>query len=215
MKIEGFLKRGGCISLFTFPFLIVGLGVLTYALYCFARNEQAKKWIRVPAHIEQTDFDIHSHKGTDTYEVIIRYSYEIEGKKYLGNRIYFGYGGSNLEGQEELFSKLKSSSIINIYVNPEKRNEAIIVPGMNDSITWLLIFSLVWNSFFGLFCFAPFFKDLDENPKSKISYKKMALGVAIIWVLGFVILISGCFHIEIEKKINVIERAQNIDSNTE
>ncbi|WP_343587887.1 DUF3592 domain-containing protein [Flavobacterium sp.] len=215
MKIEEFFKRGGCISLFTFPFLIVGLGVLAYTLYCFARNEQAKKWTKILAHIEQTDFDVHSRKGTDVYEIAIRYSYEIEGRKYLGDRIYFGYGGSNLEGQEELFSKLKNSRIIGIYVNPDKKSEAVIVPGWNDSITFMLIFSLIWNSFVGVFFFAPFFKDLDENSQSKFSYKKMVLGVAVIWILGFVILLSNCFHIDIENKINVIERIKNIDSNTE
>ncbi|MET3027236.1 DUF3592 domain-containing protein [Flavobacterium sp. UW10123] len=215
MKIERFLKRGGCISLFMLPFLIVGLGVFAYTLYCFAKNEQAKKWAKISAHIEQADFDIHSRKGTDVYEILIRYSYEIEGRKYLSNRIYFGYGGSNLEGQEELFFKLKSSRIINIYVNPDKKNEAIIIPGWNDSITFMLIFSLMWNSFFGVFCFAPFFKDLDENSNSKFSYKKMALGVAIIWILGFVILLSDCLHTNIESRIDVIERAKSIDSNTE
>jgi hypothetical protein len=200
--INNFLKRGGCVSLFTFPFLLIGLGILSYGLYYLYKTEQAKNWIQIPAYVEKTDLDVHTNDETTTYQVLVTYSYKIKGEKYLGNRIFFGYSGSNIENHEALYAKLKNSRKIMIYVNPNKNQEAVIVPGINYPIIWLLIFGVFWISFFGIFSLPLFIKDVHNN--LRFSYKKTAFILGFICVASFIILLSGCLHFDIQNKINVL-----------
>nr|WP_262486763.1 DUF3592 domain-containing protein [Flavobacterium reichenbachii] len=199
--MNNFLKRG-CVGLFLLPFLLIGLGILSYSLCNLYKTEQANSWIQIPAYVEKIDLDIHTNDETTTYEVLVTYSYKIKGKKYLGNRIFFGYSGSNIENHEALYAKLKNSRKIMIYVNPNKNQEAVIVPGINYPIIWLLIFAVFWISFFGIFSLPLFIKDVHNNPR--FSYKKTALVLGFICVVSFIVLLSGWLHFGIENKINVL-----------
>lgn len=201
---------------FIAPFVLIGLGTLIFSSYSIFKTEQAKSWFPVPANVEKIDIDSRSNKGTMSYEVIIKYSYTIEGKKYLGNRIAFGYGMNNIDDHDGLFSRLERSKKIIVYVNPNDRQECVIVPGMNDSITGLLIFSILWNSFIVALGILPYFiKGVDENNKPKYTSKEATWIIVIIWAIGIIILLSKCLHIDIENKINVIEEVRNFDSDIE
>ena len=189
-------------SLITFPFLIVGLGILSYGLYYLYKTEQAKNWIPTPANVEKTAIDIYTNDETTTYEVLITYSYKIKGQKYLGNRIFFGYSGSNIENHEALYAKLKNSKKILIYVNPNNNQEAVIVTGINYPVVWLLFFAVFWICFFGIFSIRLFIKDDHNNPR--FSYKKTAFVLVFICVVSFIVLLSGWLHFDIGNKITVL-----------
>lgn len=157
---------------------MVGLGTLLFSSYSIFKTEQAKGWIPVSANIEKTDITSHSNKGTVSHEVIVRYLYVIEGKKYSGNRIAFGYGMNNIDDHDGLYSKLENSKKVLVYVNPSNNEESVIVPGMNDSITGLLIFTILWNSFIVVFGILPFvIKGVDKNNEPRFKAKKKLLGL--------------------------------------
>lgn len=216
MSFRNFIIGWGCGLVFILPFLLIGLGCLSFSLYYIFKTEQAKGWIQIPANVQKIDIDSHSNKGTVSYEVIAKYFYTIEGKKYSGDRIAFGYGMNNIDDHDGLFSRLQSSKRIIIYVNPNDKQESVIVPGMNDSIVGLLIFSILWNSFIVALGIVPLFvKGVDRNNKPKYTSREATLIIAFVWGIGIILLLSKCLHIDIESKINVIEEVRNIDGYTE
>ncbi|MFH7036906.1 DUF3592 domain-containing protein [Flavobacterium plurextorum] len=201
--------------MFIIPFLLIGLGTLSFSSYNIFKALQAKGWTPVSANIEKTDITSHSNKGTVSHEVIVRYLYVIEGKKYSGKRIAFGYGMNNIDDHDGLYSKLENSKKVLVYVNPSNNEESVIVPGMNDSITGLLIFTILWNSFIVVLGILPFvIKGVDENNEPRFTAKEATWIIFIIWIAGFAILFSNCFHIDIESKINVLE-SRNVDLDIE
>ncbi|WP_095928072.1 DUF3592 domain-containing protein [Flavobacterium sp. ACN2] len=216
MKIKTFLQGWGCGILFLGPFVIVGLGTLFFSFYTIIKGVQAENWIQVPANIEKVDMNSYSRKGSTSYEVAIKYSYVIGAQKYWGNRIGFGYGLSNVEDHDTLFLVLKESKRIMVYVDPDDNKESIVIPGVNDSIMFTLIFSILWNSLLLFLIFLPLIaKSRNRNIENSFILKYRIHALIIIWVIGLLILLNDYFHINIENKINVIERTKNIDSNTE
>lgn len=196
MGFKNFIKDSGWGLLLVIPFLAVGIGTLLLSIKNIHKTEQAKDWIQIPANIDKIDIDSHSNKGTTSHEVIARYSYSIGSKKYLGNRIAFGYSMSNLEDHDGLFYRLKESKKIKIYVNPNDKSESVIIPGMNDSIIFVLIFSTLWN----LTIVGSVLSLCYERIKN---YNGVFL--FCVWVGGIFLLISGITNVDIVSKVKVLE----------
>lgn len=72
----------------------------------------------------------------------LKYSYEIDGKKYNGTRI--GYGISNTDDVQQ------SGSSLRVYINPEDYAESVLVTGVKRSHIVALIMGLafLWLAFY-------------------------------------------------------------------
>ncbi|OAZ04103.1 DUF3592 domain-containing protein [Flavobacterium succinicans] len=183
------------------PFLLVGLWTLLFSCYSIFKSEQSKDWLQIPADIVKTDLKTHrSHDLKTTSQVLIQYEYEINSKKYTGDRLAFGYKGSNIEDHDDLFFILGNATRIIVYVNPNDNNESVIITGLNDSILFILIFSIMWNfTMIGIVLSV-----YQEKSKNYIG-----VSLLFVWFGGVLLLASGITHIDIESKINVIEESHN------
>jgi hypothetical protein len=199
LGFKNFIKDSGWGLLLVIPFLVVGIGTMLFSTKNILKAEQAKDWIKIPANIEKIDIDSHSNKGTTSYEVIAKYSYKIGVKKYLANRIGFGYGLNNIEDHEELFSRLENSKKIMVYVNPNDKNESVVIPGINDSIIFVLIFSTLWN----LTIVGSVLSLCYERIK-----KYNGFFLFCLWGGGIFLLMSGITHIDIVSKVKVLEESK-------
>jgi hypothetical protein len=197
LGFKSFVKDSGWGLLLVIPFLAIGILTLFLSIKNIHKTEQAEDWNQIPANIERVDIkSSKDSKGTKSYEVIAKYSYIIGSKKHFGDRIAFGYSMSNFEDYSGLFYKLKESKKIMIYVNPNNESESVIIPGMNGSIMFVLLFSVLWNcTLVGsvlTLCYKRF-----------INYNRVFL--LCIWGGGIYLLLSGITDIDIVSKVKVLE----------
>jgi hypothetical protein len=146
------------------PFILFGLGMFLFPCYLIIKSIQAKSWIPTPAAIELVDF--HTDETTDAVqEKTFQYTYFIENKKYVGSKISFGLGRSEVENDYQLFNKLNEAKKIVVYVNPNNHSESVVVRGLAATYPGLLIGSFMWNSLVAIFVVPVFFENVkDENP---------------------------------------------------
>ena len=119
------------LTLFSLPFLGVGIfmGWLVYSTY--AEAEAMKEWNEVPAVITHAELESHSGDDSTTYECIATYEYEVDGKKYVGDRVAIGSGSDNIGSYQrdkarELKGYFKSKKPFRCYVDPADPNNAVL-----------------------------------------------------------------------------------------
>lgn len=191
----------GCVILFFMPFVLVGLWTFFSSIINIYNSEKTQNWPKVIANVKNVKLDYHNDDdGGESYEVKIKYEYLINNKKYQSEKVGFGYGMNGTEDHESLFYKLENSKKVIAYVNPNNNSDSILIKGINNSIIGMLIFSIMWNSLLSIFLIPLFTKD---NPR--YSPKKIMPFVVIIWIVGFVLLLTKSTHIAIENKVEVIE----------
>ncbi len=119
------------LTLFSLPFMGVGIfmGWLAYSSYSEA--EAMKEWNEVPAVI--TSAELESHRGDDstTYKCVATYEYEIEGRKYVGDRVGISSGSDNVGSyQQDKYRELsgyhRSKGPFRCYVDPDDPNNAVL-----------------------------------------------------------------------------------------
>lgn len=126
-----------------------GLCILAAALLFLASAKNIVK------SLSAADWPIHEGKVTNELRAGVvgsyygssssrwlEYSYEVDGKTYRGTTI--GYGISRPD------TDLKSGQFLNVYVNPDDKNIAVIAVGFSRSHLIGLIFSagFVWLGFY-------------------------------------------------------------------
>ncbi len=193
------------------PYTFVAYLVLNFFLSSFFniyKTTTAKNWIQLPAEVQSVSYDINSYysatfeKMLNEEEVIIRYSYQIENKFFYGDKIGFGYDKKSFDDSidDALLSKFKKNKHIVIYVNPDNKNESVIAPGLNDSIIWDLIITLMWAPLI-LFFITPF--NFKQN--NRLLFRIYNVIVLIIWVFAIFIYPTENLKFNIQDNIKSIE----------
>jgi len=145
--------------------VLLGVAVFLYGAFLTFKSQYAKSWIPTPAKIELIDIKTSNDSDSQTDKVTLQYSYTVGGKKYIGNKIGFGYGFSNVEDNTALYETLKTAKKIMIFVNPRNLQESVVIPGLNNIILGFFIFSIMWNSLLAVFLVPAFLKETEgENP---------------------------------------------------
>ncbi|MCF6141684.1 DUF3592 domain-containing protein [Flavobacterium sp. K77] len=198
MRIKELVVKNGWKSLLIIPFLGIGLITLFFSLKNIIKIQEAKDWTQTAANVEQVYIDsTKTSKGTELYELIVKYSYVFNSKKYLGGNLAFGYSMNNFEDHQDLFRKLRESKTIMVYVNPNDKNESVIIPNINGSIVFVLIFSILWNATM----MGSLLTLLYENIK-----KYIQVLLILIWLGGIYLLLSGATNIDMESSVVVLEK---------
>lgn len=119
----------GCLAVFFFFFLAVGLGVFWRLAFSPAlRSLAAQNWRAAPCTILSSD--VVEHRGRDgaTYEIAIRYRYEFGGKTYTGERYsFFSVPSSGRAGKERVVRRYPPGLETVCYLNPADPSEATLV----------------------------------------------------------------------------------------
>lgn len=201
------VKAGkGCLVLFFIPFVCIGLISLFYSINKGYQGYASKDWERTSANVEKVDFEIRTSSGRNSgtsYLVNIKYNYLINNKRYTNDRISFGYGANNTDNHSQIYRVLEDAKTIVVYVNPKDPTDAVIVPGINNSILMIFVVSIMWNIAVLFFCAA-----FLGNGKNKKTVSILFAFTGFIWIIGFVILMTKSFNIQIEKKIEVVEKKE-------
>ncbi|WP_435261838.1 DUF3592 domain-containing protein [Tenacibaculum sp. nBUS_03] len=184
----------GCAILVIVPFLLIGIGTLYISLSNLYLQIKTNDWIPVEAQIKDVKLISTPHDdGSYSYETKCTYTYIYENINYTNNIISIGYGNNNTENHQELYKILQYTNILTAYINPNKPNDSTLAKGINSTTTSLLIFSILWNGFIFVFY------------KAK-KYKKIIPFFILIFISGFVIIISGISHTNFKEKITIIDK---------
>lgn len=104
-------------------------------------------WPAANATIKKVKLRKHvGHKGKKSYKVLVDYEYDVNDKRFQGNRIHPAYSQSNAEGHHPLHAKLKNARVVKAYFNPENPAEAYIVSGSySDHLSRLFVYLMCFS----------------------------------------------------------------------
>jgi hypothetical protein len=146
-----FRKPTWSLTLFSLPFLLVGVGFLVMSVIpTLYLGVTAKNWVQVPATLLTATLDVSSGDST-TYEAQASYQYEFQGHTYASNRVGINGGHDNIGSwQARVASELKrrksTSGTTVAFVNPKNPESALLYP----EIRWGLIgFKMIFVIIFG------------------------------------------------------------------
>ncbi len=144
-----------CVGGFMGVFLLFGVGAIVYYFYARRKAEETYGWsategvVEVSAVSVSEDWDTESNTRTITYTPKVRYTYEVNGERYQGYRIWFGGapGGSNRRKVEAIVARYPQGSRVTVYYNPAKPTEAVLERGKAPGSGWLLVVGSVFVLF--------------------------------------------------------------------
>src|SRR3712207_3931062 len=97
----------GCMSLLAIPFALVGFFATYWTTKTLVTHTAMRSWIETPATITHAQLKRNRGDDSDTFQVIAKYQYEHQGRRFTGERVSI-YGGSDNIGnfQREAFNEL-------------------------------------------------------------------------------------------------------------
>jgi len=124
-------------------FIVVGVLVFLMAggiPYFFVIKELSKviptnSWTAIPAKLNKVKFETYKSRDEDgnttySYATVINYTYLWESVEMQGKRVSYSYrSSSDMEFHQKFYAKISQAKSIEIYVNPSKPTEAVIVRG--------------------------------------------------------------------------------------
>jgi len=136
-----------CVGGFMGTFFLIGVAAVAYYFYARRKASKTYSWPATEGRIEisrvtvSEDWDPDTNTRTISYAPEVRYSYKVNGKDYLGSRIWFGGapGGSNRRKVEAIVARYPLGSRVTVYYNPEKPAEAVLVRGNPPGGALLLV----------------------------------------------------------------------------
>ncbi|GAA4430869.1 DUF3592 domain-containing protein [Bremerella cremea] len=134
--------------LFLMIFVAFGVVFLGYGLGQIFQAHQATQWPMVQGEIVSSELKSHTNKNSHSWRCEVQYAYQVEGVSYRGDRIAFGYDGTNREKlHADLHRKLKAAEVVDVYYNPANPSESCLVPGIRRSAFLMIVFGLAWLGF--------------------------------------------------------------------
>jgi len=152
MKLS-FIAGRGCLILFFCPFLVCGLWATKYG-YGFVHDALASNhWPGVRGRIESADVAVSRASGRNSggrashsYGASIGYSYEVNGKTYTCDNVFFGDYRADRPGHaERQKAQYPVGREVNVYYNPDAPEIAVLEPGPKPSTFVVMGFGLVFS----------------------------------------------------------------------
>ncbi len=126
----------------------VGFGIIGWGVYCVFKSQKASCWPFVLGTMNICEIKKTGDVDGITYRVHVYYSYRVNDRQYHGNRIAFGYSGTNKHAEHAaLYDKLSRASNVIIRYNPSNPSDSVLTYGLNLSTIRILAFGIMWLLF--------------------------------------------------------------------
>lgn len=189
--------------LFCFAGILIGVGLyfgFTKGALPLYEGIKTKEWHKTEATLLDLSINSKTRKGSTVSEVLTRYSYTFEGRKYLDSTIIKGYSYNNSDNNNGLWEKLRSAKTIEVYVNPKNAAEAVIIRGFSGSSLAWLMFSIVWASLIFVFFVIP--KIIPPTH----SFRYYWGGGILIWIALIMTYLLIAKDIDLEEETTVVQK---------
>jgi hypothetical protein len=151
MKLTKTSRGLGCLILFALPFALAGLFVGSLAIRSLATWYEARAWVSTPAHILQTDLEVHQGSDSTTYEVTALYEYEWRGQVYSSDRVGLSSGSDNIgsfhqDRHAELTRFHSNGEPFRCFVDPDDPQQSLLYREMRWGLFALMgVFALLFT----------------------------------------------------------------------
>ncbi len=125
INILVYICLGGFI-VFGFFFMMGGIKEIKLA-------KKSSSWPTTMGTIIESRIETSSDSDGETYRPSVRFSYQVHGLKFTGNKIFFGHGGiysSNYNYSKKVVTQYSTNKIITIYYNPSQPKQSVIEAGI-------------------------------------------------------------------------------------
>lgn len=137
-------------SLFVLVFVGFGVGFLGYGLYQLDQASRTSQWPAVRGEVLQSKLRSHTSDHKQTWACDVKYAYEVDGQFYEGDRIAYGYNGTNNKSMHsKLQKKLSRSRYVQVHFNPNNPSESTLATGIHRSAYLPVVFGGAWLAFCG------------------------------------------------------------------
>jgi hypothetical protein len=134
--------------LFFVAFYVIGFWLLAQGLLSAHRSTRAATWPTAPAVITALEVQRKGDDEATTYVVKVEYTYVVNGVKYEGSRLAFGYEGSTDRGTPaQILQRLKGAMAISARYDPSDPSVSCLSFGLHRAIVGKLAFATMWLLF--------------------------------------------------------------------
>jgi hypothetical protein len=133
MESTGILLMGSC-------FILVGIATAALFLLKISKAVKSTKWPWVFGDLDSADLRLVVYTGRDSggadnasaLVVDFKYRYSVKGIDYNGKRVTYSDGINKTVGSlKKLQERYRGKSQIQVYYDPERPGECVLVPGLN------------------------------------------------------------------------------------
>ena len=133
----------------TVIFPAIGIVIALFSYNAYSTRMASNAWPTVGGVIVKSEIETHDHStssdGNQKSEAVqypkIAYDYQIDGQNYKGTRISFSSSSVNAQ---QLISRYPQGKPVQVYYNPDKPRQAVLVPGGGGFNIVPYIFSTVF-----------------------------------------------------------------------
>ena len=117
-----------CGGLIVLVFGVLGVFLIIHAQRSKRKAQLSQSWPFVKGTITQTDISVQEYDEKVRYVPFVRYTFEVNGQVYEGQRITFGSGMEFPSRQKatEYLAAYPVDAEVSVYYNPEKPSEAVL-----------------------------------------------------------------------------------------
>lgn len=128
---------------------VVSFTVGAFLVFLAVRNARAglasRGWLRVPGLVVRSFVLVQTYDEGTGYFPTVEYEYNVEGRNYSGSRLRFGQTGSSNRGQaERVIAPYQAGASVEVFVNPARLSEAVLVPGTSWGNTAIALAGLAF-----------------------------------------------------------------------
>ncbi|MEW4563862.1 DUF3592 domain-containing protein [Bremerella sp. JC770] len=137
-------------SLFVLIFVGVGVGFLGYGVYQLDQASRTTQWPAVRGEVLECKLRSHTSDNKETWACYVKYAYDVNGRYFQGDRIAFGYNGTNYKKMHsDLKKKLSRSRYVRVYYDPQNPTQCTLATGIHRSAYLPVLFGGAWLAFCG------------------------------------------------------------------
>lgn len=134
-------KAGGRLGLFLFGGVFAAVGTAMFVFFTALPIYgvlDARGWVATPCTITKSEVETHAGDDGDTYSIEIRFTYQVNGRAYQGDRFRFAPPGSSsgYKGKKKIVNAHPVGSAQTCYVDPDDPRAAVIQRGFNHGMWW-------------------------------------------------------------------------------
>ena len=131
-------------------FLIVGGLIGGFLLWQLLKGMKAKNWPTAPGKVVDSQITRDVSRDSDgdrsvTYGADIRYTYEVDGYEYSGDRRSFAdYSSSNRRRAEKIVARFSPGADVAVYYSPDDPEKCVLEPGISVVSVLFLLLPLIF-----------------------------------------------------------------------
>ena len=127
-------------------FILVGLAGAFSTMLGILKAHAVSNWPTENASLLDCEFKSDHNSDSESYKVLVRYEYNVHGRKYENDKVHPAYSRSSFGGHRRLFKRLKKATVVKIHYNDADPSESYLLAGHFSAHLAALFGSMIFFS---------------------------------------------------------------------